>query len=66
MSLKSRKLKLSYDGGIVNGRQRTISKTYNNLSHGASDSAIKQVGQTIVGLQTRPLNEMLKIDETIL
>lgn len=66
MNLKSRKLRLAYDGGQVDGRSRTISKTYSNLSHEAQDSQILEAAQALVGLQTRTINEIIKVDESVL
>ena len=66
MAIKSKKIKLSFDGGVVDGKQKKINKTYGNINLGAEDSKLKGACQLIVGLQSHQVLEMLKIEESTL
>lgn len=59
-------LKLELDGGIVNGRQRVTSKSFNNVKLDATDDLIHGTGLALTGLQSKELLKMKKLDELTL
>ena len=66
MALRSKKLKMVYDDGMVDGKQRRKTKTYSNINLGALDENLKQVSGLIGGLQKKGLLESVKVEETLL
>lgn len=66
MAIKSKKIKLSYDGGVVDGKQKKINKTYTNINLAADDSQLKGACQLIASLQSYDVLERLKIEESVL
>lgn len=61
MNTKSCKLKLTLSQG-----ETTSSKTYGNINQEAADAQLKQAGEVISTLQTRTLDYISRIDETII
>ena len=66
MAIKSKKLKLSYDGGLVEGKQKKLYKTYSAVNLEAADEQVKAAGEVLADLQTYPVLEMVKIEESSL
>lgn len=66
MAIKSKKLKLSYDGGLVEGKQKKYYKTYSSINLEAADEKVKTAGDLLADLQSYPVLEMVKIEESSL
>ncbi len=67
MAIKSVKektnLKLELDGGIVEGKQKTLSKTYSKVKTDALDEEVYETAVALQTLQTRDLLNVKKIEE---
>ena len=50
-----KELLLDFDGGIFNGKMKTIQKKYSNIATSALDANVHAVAVAIVGLQTKSL-----------
>lgn len=59
-------LKLELDGGLVDGKQRTISKVFNNVKTNAVDENIHSTAITLAGLQNKSLLKVKRVEETTL
>lgn len=63
---EKKSLKLAFDAGIVDGKQKMSYKTLTNVKIDASDENIHLSGQALTSLQTFPLVQMKKIEESII
>ena len=59
-------LKLDFDAGTVNGKQKIQSKVLNNVKTTAEDDNLHGVAVTLAGLQNKPLLKVKRIEETLL
>jgi len=59
-------MKLELDGGIVDGKQKTISKAFNNVKTDALDENIHSAAITLAGLQNKSLLKVKRVEETTL
>jgi len=59
-------LKVKLDLGMVDGKTKTRSKSYSSLKHNALAQDAFDVGTAIMGLQTYPVMDIIKQDNTIL
>lgn len=59
-------LRLELDGGVVDGKQRSISKVFNNVKTNAVDDNIHSAAMTLVGLQNKSLLKVKRVEETTL
>ncbi len=59
-------LKVKLDLGMVDGKTKTRSKSYSSLKASASAQDAFDVGTAIMGLQTYPVMDIIKQDNTIL
>jgi|SRR5690554_757228 hypothetical protein len=59
-------LKLELDAGIVDGKQKTTSKTFNNVKVTALDDNLHLAATELAGLQNKPLLNVKKVEETTL
>jgi len=59
-------LKVKLDLGMVDGKTKTRSKSYSNLKYDASAQDAFDVGTALMGLQTYPVMDIFKQDNTIL
>lgn len=66
MKVKARKLKIVYDGGQINGRTRTISRTYSGVGPEAVDQDILAAAKGLAGLQGKKAVEFIKLEEVSL
>lgn len=68
MAIKTTKektnLKLQLDGGIVDERQRVISKSFTKVKAEALDEELYGVAKAIEGLQNNELLNVLRVEET--
>lgn len=68
MAIKTTKektnLKLQLDGGIVDERQRVISKSFTKVKAEALDEDLYQVAKALEGLQNNALLNVLRVEET--
>ena len=55
-------LKLSYDDGMVNGKQKLKSKSYNRISVSANDQDLLDGAKTLASLQSKNLEVISKIE----
>lgn len=54
-------LQLRLDGGVVNGKQKTLVKAVPGIALNASDDGILTVAKTLAGLQTREMVDARKV-----
>ena len=59
-------LKVKLDLGMVDGKTKTRSKSYSSLKDSASAQDAFDVGKAIMELQTYPVMDIIKQDNTIL
>ncbi len=59
-------LKLELDDGMVDGKQKTKSKTLNNIKVDAMDDNIHGTALALAGLQAKPLLKVKRVEETVL
>lgn len=59
-------LKVRLDLGMVDGKSKTITKSYTSLKHNASLQDIYDVAEAIMGLQEHSVLDIIKVDNTIL
>lgn len=68
MAITSRKektnLKLQLDGGMVEGKQRFLSKSFAKVKPEALDEELYQVAKTLGGLQDKALLNVIRVEET--
>ncbi len=57
-------LRVKLDLGLVEGKQKTKSKTYSNVKISATDQDIYDVAEAIMGLQKHTVLEIIKQDFT--
>ncbi len=62
--LNAKKLRLQFDGGVVDGRSTTKSKTYSQVSLNAVDAQMYTAATTLSQLQTLTLLGVKKIEES--
>jgi len=62
----SNKLQVRSNYGMVNGKEVTKSKTYANLKATAGNDDIYAVAETLAGLQAPAMEEVFKIETTLL
>ena len=59
-------LKLELDAGIVDGKQKTASKSFNNVKLDALDDNLHQTATKLAGLQNKSLLNVKRVEETTL
>ncbi|MBC8590069.1 DUF1659 domain-containing protein [Wansuia hejianensis] len=59
-------LKLELDGGIVDGKQKIQSKSYNNVKTTAADEDLHSAAISLGGLYDKELLNVKKVEETSL
>ena len=52
---QKKELMIDYDGGVVDGKQKIITKRYTNIASNVSDENIYAASVAIYGLQTQNL-----------
>ena len=57
-------LKLELDGGIVNGRQRTISKSLSKVKTDALDVDLHGTAEALAAMQSKNLLNVKRIEES--
>lgn len=62
--LESKALVLQLDGGIVDGKQRLINRTFSNVKETATDEKLKESAEILMGLQERDLLKVRKREMT--
>ena len=62
----SNKLQVRSNYGMVDGKEVIKSKTYSNLKETAVDDDIYAVAQALAGLQTPAMEDVIKIESTLL
>ena len=66
-SIKERvALKLELDGGMVNGRPKTESKTFNKIKTTATDEALFNTASVLSTLQEKDVKNIKRVEEVIL
>lgn len=55
-------LRLTFDDGIVDGKQKLKSKSYNRIKETAGDENLFKTGQVLAGLQDKDLELISKIE----
>ncbi|MBC3805035.1 DUF1659 domain-containing protein [Acetobacterium fimetarium] len=60
------KIQIRSNYGMVDGKEVIKSKTYSNLKETAVDDDIYAVAQALAGLQTPTMEEVIKIESTLL
>ncbi|NLK44241.1 MAG: DUF1659 domain-containing protein [Tissierellia bacterium] len=55
-------LRLEFDGGIVDGKQKLLPKSYSQIKTTASDEELYNTANTIAGLQNKDLMIVKKIE----
>ena len=60
------KIQIRSNSGMVEGKEVIKSKTYSNLKETAVDDDIYAVAQALAGLQTPTMEEVIKIESTLL
>ena len=63
---EKRTMKLELDAGIVDGKQRISTKSYNNLKLDATDEGIYTCGEALSTLQEFPLMKLKKVEESVI
>ncbi len=70
MDIKGKKekivMKLSFKETNLDGKEKNTSKSYANIRELAEDGAIYSVGKLLSKLQTKELNQICKIETTVL
>lgn len=59
-------LKLELDNGIVNGRQRVLSKNFSKVKTDATDEGFHGTAVVIANLQNKDLLKVKRVEETSL
>ena len=59
-------LKLELDNGIVDGKQKIQSKTFNKVRTDVADEDLHGVGVILADLQSKELLKVKKVDEVTL
>lgn len=59
-------LKLELDGGIVEGKQKVVSKSFANVNLAALDQNLHGAATELAGLQKKGLLKVKRIEETSL
>lgn len=57
-------LRLELDGGIVDGKQKVVPKSFSQIKADADDEALHNTAVALSGLQTRDLLKVKKIEVT--
>ena len=57
-------LKLQLDGGIVDERQRVISRSFTKVKSDTLDEELYEVAKTLEGLQNNELLNVIRVEET--
>lgn len=65
-SVTRKSLKLELDGGIVNGKQKVVSKSFNSLKADAQDTNIHTCGVVLADLQEKDLLNVKRLEEVII
>jgi hypothetical protein len=63
---EKKSLKLAFEAGEVDGKQKVSYKTLGNVKLDATDENIHISGQALTGLQEFPLIQMKKIEESVI
>lgn len=58
--LEKKSLILCFDGGVVDGKQRTINRTFNNINDQATDAKLYSTANLLASVQERDLLEVNK------
>lgn len=56
------KLRLEYDGGIVSGKQKNVSKQYGNISKTVQDSDLHSAGKELSKLCDKTILEIKRVE----
>lgn len=56
------KLRLEYDGGIVSGKQKIVSKQYGNISKTVQDSDLYSAGKELSKLCDKTILEIKRVE----
>lgn len=59
-------LKLELDNGMVDGKQRVLSKTFSKVKTSATDEDLHGAAMVLVDLQNKDLLDVKKVEETSL
>lgn len=59
-------LKLELDAGVVDGKQKVSSKLLNNIKTNAADENLHGTAIALVGLQSKSLLKVKRVEETLL
>ena len=59
-------LRLELDGGIVNGKQKTIPKSFSQIKTTAEDTALYSTAETLASLQDKGLIKVKRMEITSL
>lgn len=59
-------LKLELDNGIVDGKQKVLSKTFNKVKTDVTDEDLHGAAMVLVDLQNKDLLKVKRVDETSL
>lgn len=64
VTLQSKKLKIQYDGGVVDGRAITQTKTFSTINEACTDDQLMSAATIINGLQTQTVLGVKKVEES--
>ena len=56
-------LKLELDNGIVDGKQKTLSKSFTKIKNNAADEELHGTAVTIANLQSKDLLKVKRVEE---
>ena len=59
-TLEKKSLILAFDGGVVDGKQKLINKTFNNINDQATDEKLYSTANLLASVQERDLLEINK------
>ncbi len=60
----SSRLRIQYDGGVIDGKAKVIARTYNQIAVTASDDSLYATANAIAGLQDKPVLAIKRVDES--
>lgn len=63
-NIESVKLKMVYDGGLVNGKVKMVNKTYTGINPEISPENLNTIAGKIIEMQNKAIIKVVKIDET--